>query len=153
MHWRLIGLLEELVSLLYQKADAFLWNISKCSSIRWLNLARLILNMRQLLISLMRTQGEMLKDARPSHLFILNRHRICLEGIDPYISQILDLLQEADLLLEGLSNDNTYANRVILGIIYLQLALFIVNLEETGTILIKVLDCDTMLIAELLQNW
>ena len=101
----------------------------------------------------MRTQGEMLKDARPSHLFILNRHRICLEGIDPYISQILDLLQEADLLLEGLSNDNTYANRVILGIIYLQLALFIVNLKETGAILIKVLDCDTMLIAELLQNW
>jgi hypothetical protein len=109
--------------------------------------------MRQLLISLMRTQGEMLKDTRPSHLFILNRHRICLEGIDPYISQILYLLQEADLLLEGLSNDNTYANRVILGIIYLQLALFIVNLEETGAILIKVLDCDTMLIAELLQNW
>ena len=95
----------------------------------------------------------MLKDAWPSHLFILNRHRICLEGIDPCISQILYLLQEADLLLEGLSNDNTYADRVILGIIYLQLALFIVNLEETGAILIKVLDFDAVFIAELLQNW
>lgn len=90
----------------------------------------------------------MLKDVGPPHMLILNCHWVCLKGINPYGTQALNLLQEARLLLECLSDDDTDADRVILGIINFESVLFIFNLKKTLAIMIKILNFDFVLFAK-----
>lgn len=101
----------------------------------------------------MRVQGDVLEDVQPSHVLVLDRHWICLEGINPYVSEFLYLLQEAHLFFKCLSDDDTDTDRVILGIFDLEFALFIFDLKKTWATFITVFDLHVILFAKFMQNW